>query len=100
MLRVGRHGIVAFPILAIGRLAFHTWSAEGRRQLTFFHTIGTSLPNLHFLTVHDFVQLCREQRWVIESQILLHGDRQVRRLANLLSEVAVFSIRSAGTPPF
>jgi methionine biosynthesis protein MetW len=100
MLRVGRHGIVAFP-------NFGHWSTRlshlvsGRAPRThLFPYDWYESPNLHFLTVHDFVQLCREQRWVIESQILLHGDRQVRRLANLLSEVAVFSIRSAETPPF
>lgn len=99
MLRVGRHGIVAFP-------NFGHWSTRlshlvsGRAPRThLFPYDWYESPNLHFLTVHDFVELCREQHWVIERQILLHGNRQVHRFANLLSEVAVFSIR-AETPPF
>jgi methionine biosynthesis protein MetW len=51
-------------------------------------------PNLHFLTVDDFVGLCRNQNWAIEKRIFLQGDKEIRRLPNLLAETAVFSIRS------
>jgi methionine biosynthesis protein MetW len=51
-------------------------------------------PNLHFLTVEDFILLCRQQQWTIERQVFLRKNREVRWLPNLLAEVAVFSIRS------
>ncbi len=95
MLRVGRHVIVAFPNFGhwSTRLS-HLFSGRAPRTRLFPYDWYES-PNLHFLTVHDFVVLCRNQNWIIEKQILLHGDRQVHRFANLLSEVAVFSIRAA-----
>ena len=93
MLRVGRHGIVAFPNFGhwTTRLA-HLVSGSAPRTKLFPYKWYES-PNLHFLTVDDFVQLCRDQNWMIERQIFLRGDKRVRWLPNLFSEVAVFSIR-------
>ncbi len=95
MLRVGRHGVVAFPNFGhwTTRLA-HLASGRAPRTKLFPHEWHES-PNLHFLTVDDFIMLCRAQGWVIERQVFLSGARQVRRFANLLAEVAVFSIRAA-----
>ena len=96
MLRVGKHGIVAFPNFGhwSTRLA-HLFSGRAPRTELFPYNWYES-PNLHFLTVHDFVLLCRQQNWIIERQIFLRGDRQVRRWPNVFSEVAVFSIRAGG----
>lgn len=95
MLRVGRHGIVAFPNFGhwSTRLS-HLFSGRAPRTDLFPYDWYES-PNLHFLTVHDFVQLCQKEHWIIERQIFLRGTRRVRRLPNFLSEVAVFSLRSA-----
>ncbi len=94
MLRVGRHGIVAFPNFGhwSTRLS-HLFSGRAPRTELFPYDWYES-PNLHFLTVHDFAMLCRDQHWIIERQIFLRGDRQVRRFPNLFSEVAVFSMRA------
>jgi methionine biosynthesis protein MetW len=98
MLRVGKHGIVAFPNFGHwSTRVSHLFSGRAPRTHLFPYDWYQS-PNLHFLTVHDFILLCREQHWTIEKQILLRGDRQVRRLANLFSETAVFSIRAAEAP--
>ena len=51
-------------------------------------------PNLHFLTIKDFVSLCRAEGWVIEREIFVRGHRPIKSFANLLAEVAVFSIRA------
>lgn len=93
MLRVGRHAIVTFP-------NFGHWSTRvahlvsGRSPNTeLFPHMWHDSPNLHFLTIRDFVQLCREQNWIIERQIFVRGNRQARVAPNLFAEVAVFSIR-------
>jgi methionine biosynthesis protein MetW len=93
MLRVGRHGIVAFP-------NFGHWSTRlshlfsGRApQTSLFPYKWYESPNLHFLTVDDFVQLCRAQNWIIERQFFLSGSKNVQRWVNLFAELAVFSIR-------
>ena len=94
MLRVGRHAIVAFPNFGYWttRLS-HLFSGRAPRTQLFPYDWYES-PNLHFLTVHDFVLLCQNQHWIIERQIFLRGNRQVKQLPNLLSQVAVFSMRA------
>ncbi len=96
MLRVGRHAIVAFPNFGhwTTRIA-HLASGRAPRTKLFPYDWFES-PNLHFLTVQDFVSLCRQQKWVIERQIFVRGNREARLFPNLLAEVAVFSLR-AGT---
>jgi homoserine O-acetyltransferase len=93
MLRVGRHCIVAFPNFGhwTTRLS-HLLSGRAPKTELFPYDWYES-PNLHFLTIDDFVLLCKAQQWVIERQIYLRGNTQVNRLPNLLAETAVFSIR-------
>ena len=93
MLRVGKHAIVSFPNFGhwTVRVA-HLLSGRAPKTELFPHDWYDS-PNLHFLTVDDFVLLCRKEGWVIESRICLEGEREVRYLPNLRAEVAVFSIR-------
>ncbi len=92
MLRVGRRGIVSFPNFGhwTSRLS-HLLSGRAPRTELFPHEWHES-PNLHVLTVDDFILLCRAQGWTVERQIFLQGTRQVKLFANLMSEVAVFLI--------
>jgi homoserine O-acetyltransferase len=95
MLRVGRHAIVAFPNFGhwTTRLAHLTTGRAPRTTL--FPYDWYESPNLHFLTVDDFVSLCRQQNWIVERQMFVKGNRESRFLPNLLAELAVFSIRAA-----
>jgi methionine biosynthesis protein MetW len=95
MLRVGRHAIVAFPNFGHWTMRLsHLFSGRAPQTKLFPHDWYDS-PNLHFLTVEDFVSLCRKQNWVIERQIFLQGDRPVHIFPNLMAQVAVFSIRAS-----
>jgi homoserine O-acetyltransferase len=93
MLRVGKHAIVTFPNFGhwTTRLA-HLLSGRSPKTRLFPYDWYES-PNIHFLTVHDFVSLCREQNWVIERQMFARGNRKANFLPNLLAELAVFSLR-------
>jgi methionine biosynthesis protein MetW len=93
MLRVGRHAIVSFPNFGhwTVRMA-HLVSGRAPKTELFPYDWYDS-PNLHFLTLDDFVNLCHRQGWTIENRIFLQGNREVRLLPNLLSEMAVFSFR-------
>jgi homoserine O-acetyltransferase len=93
MLRVGRHVIVAFPNFGHWTMRLsHLLSGRSPRTELFPYDWYES-PNLHFLTIYDFALLCRAENWVIEREIFLRGDREVKRMPNLLAEVGVFSIR-------
>lgn len=93
MLRVGKHVIVSFPNFGhwTVRLA-HLMSGRAPKTELFPHDWYDS-PNLHFLTVDDFIGLCGKQNWAIEKRIFLQGEKEIRILPNLLAETAVFSIR-------
>ena len=95
MLRVGEHAIVAFPNFGHWSVRLsHLWTGRAPKTKLFPYDWYDS-PNIHFLTVHDFETLAQVQKWVIERSIFLQGQRTVRRLPNLLAEVAVFLIRAA-----
>ena len=95
MLRVGERAIVSFPNFGhyTVRIA-HLLSGRAPRTELFPYDWYNS-PNLHFLTVDDFTQLCRDQQWSIERKVFLRKNREVRWLPNLIAEVAVFSIRGS-----
>ena len=93
MLRVGRHAIVAFPNFGHwSTRVSHLISGRAPRTKLFPYDWHES-PNLHFLTIDDFISLCREQKWTIERQIFVSGNRTVRLLPNFFGEVAVFLFR-------
>ncbi len=95
MLRVGEHAIVAFPNFGHWSVRLsHLWTGRAPKTKLFPYDWYDS-PNIHFLTVHDFETLAQAQKWVIERSIFLQGPRTVKRLPNLLAEVAVFLIRAA-----
>jgi methionine biosynthesis protein MetW len=95
MLRVARHVIVTFPNFGhwSTRLA-HLLSGRAPRTKLFPYDWYES-PNLHFLTVKDFILLCANQGWRIERQVFVGRRGKVQLLPNLLAEVAVFSIRAS-----
>lgn len=96
MLRVGKRAIVAFPNFGhySVRLA-HLLSGRAPRNRLFPYEWYDS-PNLHFLTVDDFEVLCAKENWPVERTIFLAGQREVKSLPNVMSEVAVFVITSRG----
>ena len=93
MLRVGNRAIVAFPNFGhwTVRLA-HLWTGRAPKTKLFPHEWYDS-PNIHFLTVHDFESLAALEGWTIERRIYLQGQRRVKRVPNLLAEVAVYLVR-------
>jgi len=91
-LRVGRKAIIGFPNFA---------QIRARSQLFFKGTspATSSLPyawydspNVHFLSIRDFVSFCRARGVTIEKRFHISGNRLVRFLPNLFSSDAVFLI--------
>ncbi len=93
MLRVGRRGIVAFPNFGHWRVRWsHLVSGSAPRTSVFPHSWYDS-PNIHFLTVQDFIDLAANENWKIEKNIYLAGHRAISAMPNLLAETAVFLFR-------
>ena len=93
MLRIGRHGIVAFPNFAHWSVRLsHLWTGRAPKTGRFPYEWYDS-PNIHFLTVDDFDQLARQERFIVERCFFLAGNRKIGVLPNLLAEEAVYLVR-------
>jgi methionine biosynthesis protein MetW len=90
MLRVGRRAIISFP-------NFGHWNVrvamlvngQAPKTKLFPHNWYNS-PNIHFLSINDFEDLCREHGFPIERRYFLAGARHVRAFPNLIAQTAVF----------
>jgi methionine biosynthesis protein MetW len=90
MLRVGRRAIVSFP-------NFGHWTVRQAMLLTgqapktkLFPYDWYNSPNIHFLSINDFEDLCRESGFPIEKRYFLSGSTRVTTLPNLMAQTAVF----------
>ncbi len=90
MLRVGRRAIISFP-------NFGHWSVRiamllnGQAPKTkLFPYNWYNSPNIHFLSINDFEDLCREHHFPIERRYFLAGSSHVKAFPNLIAQTAVF----------
>lgn len=94
MLRIGKNCIVTFP-------NFGNWKSraylmfKGRMPVSDFMPYQWyDTPNIHFCTVSDFDQFCRERRIDVITRTVVddkHRDSLViRTFPNLLSEIAIY----------
>jgi len=97
MLRIGHHGIVAFPNFGHWRVRMaHLWTGRAPKTGLFPHDWYDS-PNIHFLTILDFEALAQAQKWRVERSIFSAGNREVHVYPNLMAEVAVFLFSGPGS---
>lgn len=98
LLRIGRHAIVSIPNFGHWRIRLELLF-RGRMPVnenlpySWYDT-----PNIHFCTLRDFAELCKELNATVEQQIALNAHGQplsfdTPALANLLGEQAVFMLR-------
>lgn len=91
-LRVGKSVIVGFPNFAYYRSRLQIFFC-GRTPVTgalpsqWFET-----PNLHFLSITDFVQYCAGRGINISNAVYLGENRRQRFLPNLFAQTAIFVI--------
>ena len=90
MLRVGRQAIISFP-------NFGHWSVRlamlftGQAPKTkLFPYDWYNSPNIHFLSINDFEDLCRKNGFKIQRRYFLAGSYKVGMLPNLIGRTAVF----------
>lgn len=90
MLRVGRKAIISFP-------NFGHWSVRAAMVFTgqapkteLFPYDWYNSPNIHFLSINDFEDLCRTHGFPIERRYFLSGSRKVTWRPNLRAQTAVF----------
>jgi methionine biosynthesis protein MetW len=102
MLRIGRHAIVSFPNFGHWRVRLSLlWNGQmpvtAALPQSWYET-----PNIHFCTIADFEQLCRDMGAVIERRVSVDAFGRRERieapgaLANLFAEQGMFLLRNKG----
>ncbi len=91
-LRVGKEVIIGFPNFA---------HYQGRLQIFFKGKtpITPSLPyawhdtpNLHFLSISDFIDFCLQRNIKIKKSFFIGKDKEVKRLPNLFALAGIFLV--------
>jgi methionine biosynthesis protein MetW len=97
-LRVGKEVIVSFP-------NFAHYSARLQILFSGKTPITTSLPyewydtpNLHFLSISDFIDYCRRRHIAIRKTAFVAANRRVNVFPNLFALAGIFLISNGKTP--
>jgi methionine biosynthesis protein MetW len=96
MLRVGRECIVSFPNFGHWRCRFQL-TLHGRMPVSnFMPYTWYDTPNIHFCTISDFENFCRERCIRILNRRYVTGGRDDHALSvrwpNMLAETAVYRL--------
>jgi methionine biosynthesis protein MetW len=89
-LRVGKQVIVGFPNFAYFKSRLQIFFSGRTPVTSSLPNMWYDTPNLHFLSISDFVAYCRERNLEIEKAIYLDGNRIIRLLPNLFALTGIF----------
>ena len=90
MLRVGRRAIISFPNFGHWKVRAAMLVNGQAPKTKLFPYNWYNSPNIHFLGINDFEDLCREFNFPIERRYFLAGSRHVKAFPNLIAQTAVF----------
>lgn len=91
-LRVGRKVIVGFPNFAYYKSRFQIFF-RGRTPVTGCLPYSWhETPNLHFLSISDFIDYCNIKKITIEKKIFVNEKKQIFFLPNLFAQTGLFVI--------
>ena len=90
MLRVGRRAIISFPNFGHWKVRAAMLVNGQAPKTKLFPYNWYNSPNIHFLSINDFEDLCREHNFPIERRYFLAGSRHVKAFPNLIAQTAVF----------
>lgn len=90
LLRVGHRAIVSFPNFGHWRVRVAMLLTGTAPKTDLFPHNWYDSPNIHFLSINDFEDTCREYHFPIERRYFLSGANRVTAFPNLLAQTAVF----------
>ncbi len=97
-LRVGREVIVGVPNFGHYSVRYQIFF-RGRTPITpSMPYEWHNTPNLHFLSITDFIDYCRTRSIAITSSVFIGKKRAVKILPDLFAETGIFLIRKGGEP--
>jgi methionine biosynthesis protein MetW len=90
--RVGHRVIIGFPNFAYYTSRFQMFF-KGKAPVTLsLPYMWYDTPNLHFLSINDFYDYCRQKKLKIEKSVFLNKHRIVKLFPNLFAQVGIFLI--------
>ncbi len=92
MLRVGRKAIISFPNFGHWTVRMAMLFSGQAPKTDLFPYDWYDSPNIHFLSINDFEDLCRKNGFPIERRYFLSGEKKVNWLPNLRGQTAVFLV--------
>ena len=96
-LRVGREVIIGFPNFAHYSARLQIFF-KGKTPITpSLPYEWHDTPNLHFLSISDFIEYCHRRNIKIEKSFFIGKHRMVRILPNLFALIGIFLVSNGGT---
>ena len=94
-LRVGKKAIIGFPNFAYIRSRFDLFFKGKAPVTTSLPYSWYESPNIHFLSIRDFENYCRDKKMNILERYYLGRNTVIRCFPNLLALNAIFVIKKA-----
>jgi methionine biosynthesis protein MetW len=92
-LRVGKQVIVGFPNFAYYSNRFQL-ALKGKTPVTpSLPYLWYETPNLHFLTIVDFIEYCHRRNITIEKTAFVRNDKPITLYPNLFAQIGLFLLR-------
>lgn len=96
-LRVGREVIAGFPNFAHYQARLQIF-LKGKTPVTpSLPYEWHDTPNLHFLSISDFIEYCRQRKIKLEKAAFVGKKRRIKILPNLFALTGIFLISNRGT---
>ena len=97
-LRVGKKVIVGFPNFANYKARFQIFFGGKVPVTPALPYEWYDTPNLHFLSILDFIEYCKKRDIRIEDSAVIGNNRRIGILPNLLAETGIFLLKANDTP--
>ncbi|MBF0511622.1 MAG: methionine biosynthesis protein MetW [Candidatus Omnitrophica bacterium] len=94
-LRVGKKVIVGFPNFAYYRSRIQIFFSGKTPVNAALPYQWYETPNLHFLSILDFIEYCRQKNINVERQVFLGKDSQVCFFPNVFAQTGIFLISNS-----
>ncbi len=93
-LRVGSEVIIGFPNFAHYRARFQMFFRGKTPVTASLPYEWHDTPNLHFLSISDFIEYCRKRAITIKKSFFVNGDKKIGLRPNLFAETGIFLLSS------
>jgi methionine biosynthesis protein MetW len=93
-LRVGKEVIIGFPNFAYYKARLQMFF-KGQAPVTpSLPHLWYGSPNLHFLSISDFIEYCQKRNYLIKTTIFLDENRIIKLCPNLFAQIGIFLIKN------